>query len=803
MTTLHEAFTAGYVSLSAWSDLLDRINVFPVADADTGANLRISLSPLRACPQETAPAAEQIIHSATGNSGNIAAAFFSILLQATSPAELPDRIEAGCRKARAAVVVPKDGTMLSVFDTLAEQLAASPSLDATRCKTLLAELQRTVRATANIQDHCRQAGVVDAGALGMYVFFDGFFRSLTGMVGESPSLFALFSDHLSLDADFRPPTSDEYCVDVLLAPNAEHPLDPTHLAGFGESVVVVPEQTTLKIHIHTPDPRGLQARLADLGALSRWSAEPLQAQDNAAETQNLPTGCLHIMTDAAGSLPRELARQYNISLLDSYIIHGDSARPESLCDPGQVYGLMRHNQRLTTAQASLAERHQRYRNVLAEFGKTLYLCVGSVFTGNHAVAQAWKEQQDGEQLLEVIDTGAASGRLGLLALMTARMAQRTSDAAAVRDQALHLSRVCREYVFIDNLRYLAAGGRVSRAGGLFGNLLGLKPIISPTATGVRKEGLVRSREAQLAFACDTMRKEIITPNRAVLLLQYSDNEAWVREVAQTQLQDLLPRAEILLVPLSLTSGSTWGRALGRWPLPRSRNMGAAIVIPVYNHGPQIAAVLAAARPLGLPIIVVNDGSTDSTATVLKQQEGITLLQHAENQGKGAALLTGFAEAARTCDWALSIDADGQHDPADAQALLATAERGERRIVVGNRQGMAGIHVPWTSRFGRGFSNFWVLVSGGPRIEDSQSGYRLYPLPETLRLGVVARRYQFEVEVLVRAKRAGIDTVEVPVSVVYQPKGVRVSHFRPWHDFLRNSSTFSRLICSRIFHLGKK
>jgi glycosyltransferase involved in cell wall biosynthesis len=212
-------------------------------------------------------------------------------------------------------------------------------------------------------------------------------------------------------------------------------------------------------------------------------------------------------------------------------------------------------------------------------------------------------------------------------------------------------------------------------------------------------------------------------------------------------------------------------------------------------------VIAATRPLGLPIIVVDDGSTDSTASVLQRQEGITLLRYADNQGKGAALLTGFAEAARTCDWALTIDADGQHDPAEAQALLAVAARGERPIVVGNRQGMAGHHVPWTSRFGRGFSNFWVRVSGGPRIADSQSGYRLYPLPEALHLGVVARRYQFEVEVLVRAKRAGIATVEVPVAVIYQPKGIRVSHFRPLRDFLRNSITFSRLICSRIFRLG--
>jgi len=232
-------------------------------------------------------------------------------------------------------------------------------------------------------------------------------------------------------------------------------------------------------------------------------------------------------------------------------------------------------------------------------------------------------------------------------------------------------------------------------------------------------------------------------------------------------------------------------------------MRAAIVIPVYNHGPQVTAVIASARPLGLPIFVVDDGSTDTTAAVLAVQEGITVLRHPENRGKGSALLTGFAAAAATCDWALTIDADGQHDPADAQALLAVARQGARLIVVGKREGMTGGHVPWTSRFGRGFSNFWVWVSGGPWIADSQSGFRLYPLPETLELGVAARRYQFEVEVLVRARRRGIATIEVPVSVVYQPKGVRVSHFRPWRDFIRNSSTFCRLICSRLFRRDRR
>jgi len=232
----------------------------------------------------------------------------------------------------------------------------------------------------------------------------------------------------------------------------------------------------------------------------------------------------------------------------------------------------------------------------------------------------------------------------------------------------------------------------------------------------------------------------------------------------------------------------------------------AIVIPVYNH-PQVAAVVEKARALGLPIIVVDDGSGEETRAALaslvhlreesKEEGDITLLRHAKNQGKGAALLTGLAAAlASGHDAALTIDADGQHDPADAAGLLAMAAR-QRALIVGVRQGMAGQHVPWTSRFGRGFSNFWVWACGGPWLGDSQSGFRLYPLPESLNLGVRARRYQFEVEILVLAKRRGLTIREAPISVVYQPKGERVSHFRPWQDFWRNTKTFSRLLWQRV------
>ena len=239
------------------------------------------------------------------------------------------------------------------------------------------------------------------------------------------------------------------------------------------------------------------------------------------------------------------------------------------------------------------------------------------------------------------------------------------------------------------------------------------------------------------------------------------------------------------------------RKINRLPQKKSTKR-VAVVIPVYNHATTVAEVVRQAIELRYPVFVVDDGSTDDTSQRLKEITGINIVTHKENRGKGAAILSGFAAAAKVADMVITIDADGQHYPQDALALVAALPEGVRPIVVGKRMYAAGEHVPWTSRFGRKFSNFWVWVSGGPALSDSQSGMRIYPLPESINLEVKARRFQFEVEILVKAKTKGIPVIEVPVRVNYNPGGERISHFRPFVDFMRNSSTFSRLIFTRIF-----
>nr|WP_320194252.1 glycosyltransferase family 2 protein [uncultured Desulfobacter sp.] len=224
----------------------------------------------------------------------------------------------------------------------------------------------------------------------------------------------------------------------------------------------------------------------------------------------------------------------------------------------------------------------------------------------------------------------------------------------------------------------------------------------------------------------------------------------------------------------------------------------AVVIPVYNHGITVKAVVLEAVKLGFPVIVVDDGSMDITPYQLQGLPGIRVITHGQNLGKGAALITGFKVAAEMADFAITMDADGQHFPNDALAMIDAVPKEKKALVIGYRKQMENELVPWTSRMGRRFSNMWITASGGPGVRDSQSGFRIYPLPETLNLKTQARRYQFEVEVLVKAHRNKIEVIEVPIRVEYPVD--RVSHFRPFIDFLRNSATFSRLIFRRIVGL---
>jgi hypothetical protein len=141
---------------------------------------------------------------------------------------------------------------------------------------------------------------------------------------------------------------------------------------------------------------------------------------------------------------------------------------------------------------------------------------------------------------------------------------------------------------------------------------------------------------------------------------------------------------------------------------------------------------------------------------------------------------------------LTMDGDGQHLAEQIPVLLAASARAPHALIVGARQVVPG-QVSAIRLFGNRFANRWVAIACGLDLPDTQSGFRVYPMPETLALGAAASHFAFETEVLIRAARGGIELISVPVQAYYPPPAERVSHFRPFVDTVRIIRIVLRLI----------
>lgn len=210
-----------------------------------------------------------------------------------------------------------------------------------------------------------------------------------------------------------------------------------------------------------------------------------------------------------------------------------------------------------------------------------------------------------------------------------------------------------------------------------------------------------------------------------------------------------------------------------------------MLIPTYNNSTTLREVIETVGDFTKNILVVNDGSTDETSTILKDfQDEIHIYHLEQNSGKGVALHTGFKKALELgYDYALTIDSDGQHLASDIPTFLEAMEENPGALLVGARN-MELENVPGTSSFGHRFSNFWYRIMTGNNLPDTQSGYRLYPIAALKNLKYFTTKYEFEMEALVRSSWMSIPALPVPINVYYPPQDERVTHFRTIIDFSR-------------------
>ena len=226
-----------------------------------------------------------------------------------------------------------------------------------------------------------------------------------------------------------------------------------------------------------------------------------------------------------------------------------------------------------------------------------------------------------------------------------------------------------------------------------------------------------------------------------------------------------------------------------------------VIIPTYNNYKTLQKVIEGVLVYTENVIVVNDGSTDSTSEVLANFPEIQQIQLSKNQGKGNALRLGFKHAdSLGYQFAITIDSDGQHFPEDIPAFIEALENEPKKdvLLIGARN-MTQIGVPKKSSFGNKFSNFWFWVETGIRLQDTQSGFRLYPFFAMKDLKFHTNKFEFEIEAIVKAAWNDIEVKNIPIQVHYELEN-RVSHFRPFKDFTRISILNTWFVLVTFFYI---
>jgi glycosyltransferase involved in cell wall biosynthesis len=220
-------------------------------------------------------------------------------------------------------------------------------------------------------------------------------------------------------------------------------------------------------------------------------------------------------------------------------------------------------------------------------------------------------------------------------------------------------------------------------------------------------------------------------------------------------------------------------------------MKTCVIIPTYNEAKHLGLLLHDIKNYLSDIIVINDGSSDSTAQVAASC-GAVVITHLHNQGKGSSLIKGFAYALEAgFDSVLVMDGDGQHRPQDIPKFLAAAQDASRGLIVGNRMHDPR-HMPKVRRLTNRIMSWYISRIAGCAIPDSQCGFRLIRKEALLRFNFLTTKFEIETEMFIEASRLGITVVSIPIQSVYQDEK---SHINPFIDTVRFFRYMFRRACT--------
>ncbi len=551
---LFEALLSGLHRVQRKQDYLNKINVYPVPDGDTGTNIAATLSYALESAEVTDSAGETMssiadaaLVGARGNSGIIFAQFLSGLSEALHDAQsvAKERLVHAAENARLrayeAVTRPKEGTMLTVMHAWAEALrheSDSAQSIAELLRRAGPALSDALEKTRDMLPQLKAAGVVDAGASGFVEFIAGAERFVGGKV-KAPFLARRLGSHkLSIGDKIELHGSGEvrfrYCTEALIAGEAIDREELRHvLTPFGDSLIVAGTDGQARIHIHTDQPAQVFASLGSAGRVVQQKVDDMLLQYEVAHRRKYP---IAIVTDSVCDLPRELIDRYQIQVVPLHLIFGEREYLDKLTiDSEQFFELADHSSGAefpTSSQPSTGLFDRTFSYLSTYYDSIIAIHVSGALSGTVNSGTRAAEMLGGKKKISVLDSRQVSASLGLVVLRAAEAVAAGKSHDEVVSEVESSVGKAQILVSVHTLEYFIRGGRVKPVAGAIGKALHFKPIITLDAEGkaltIGKPISVRQNVARIVKMVE--RRHAESPLRSYALV-HGRNAEGARELA--------------------------------------------------------------------------------------------------------------------------------------------------------------------------------------------------------------------------------------------------------------------------------
>ena len=534
---LYYAFVSGAKRIIKQKSELNKINVFPVADNDTGTNLAFTMQTIieetqlkDSAKQTIGSIADAALTGARGNSGIIFAQFMNGLHlgledeKEISLTDFSEAVECAVIYAYKSISNPVEGTIISVMKDWSNSLSLLKDrvTDFTQLFSIsLDAAMQSLKSTPKRLKVLRDASVVDSGGQGFVYFLEGITHYLLKVEVEETDYISADVEHedsrLHLNENIKP--SHRYCTEALIkGEQIDLEMLRSNLMDLGESLIVAGSPKKVKIHIHTNHPEILFDRLREVGVIIQQKADDMVRQF---ETVHSRKHKIALVTDSIADLPKDLMDKHQIHMIPLNLLIGDSSYLDKLTiSPSYLYKSMDDAENYPTSSQPTVKAVEGYlKSIAPNYDSIIVITVSEKMSGTYqTIVNAAKKVDSTGEKIAVIDSKLNSGGQGLVVLKAAEAIEKDIEFKNVIEIINDTIKKTKIFVSVDTLKYMVRSGRIKKYTGLAAKMLNLKPVVSINNMG---DGIVIGKSLSVKANTKKMQALVKEIARTKKIVSYS------------------------------------------------------------------------------------------------------------------------------------------------------------------------------------------------------------------------------------------------------------------------------------------